>query len=68
MKFEGEDIDDLKITFRQFKGALDQPLHPDEIVILKVVAKVSEVSHRIDRKSGRFVRDHIVHVQEVTLE
>lgn len=68
MKFEGDEIDGYKITLRQFKGDLDVPLTADEYVTLTVVAQVSEVSHRVDRKSGLFFRDHIVHVKEVHVE
>lgn len=64
MKFEGEEVDDLKVTMRQFKGDIDTALIHGEHVILEVVAKVSEVSHVVNR-DGTLSRVHILRVKDV---
>ena len=65
MKFEGEEVDALKVTMRQFKGDLDVPLAADEVVELKVLVKVTEVNHGVNQKDHKFYRTHVLKVQEV---
>jgi hypothetical protein len=66
MKFEGEEIDGgYDVVIRQFRGDITQPLALDEVVELRVLAKVTSVAHEVNRKNGTMTRTHIVHVQEV---
>lgn len=66
MKFEGEDIDGgYDVVIRQFRGDIMKPLALDEVVELRIMAKVTSVAHEINRKNGTMTRTHIVHVQEV---
>lgn len=66
MKFEGDEIDGgHDIVIRQFRGDIDKPLTLDEVVELTVYAKVTSVSHDVNRRNGQMTRTHIVHVTEV---
>ena len=66
-KFEGEIVDGgYAIVIRQFKGDIEKPLTLDETVELTIHAKVSEVAHQVDRRTGTVTRNHIVHVKEVS--
>jgi len=66
MRFEGEEVlGGPKVSVRQFKGDIDVPLTVDEMVELKVVAKVTEVNHVVDGKTGLLSRVHVLRVQEV---
>ncbi len=65
MRFEGEEIAGSSVTIRQFKGDIEVPLAVDEVVELKVMAKVSEVSFAVNQKTGQLTRVHHVQVQEV---
>lgn len=66
MKFEGEEVlGGPKVSVRQFKGDIDIPLTVDEMVELRVVAKVTEVNHVVDGKTGLLSRVHVLRVQEV---
>jgi len=66
MKFEGEIVDGgYDIVIRQFRGDLDIPLALDETVTLTITAKVTSVSHEINKRNGTMTRTHIVHVNEV---
>lgn len=66
MKFEGESIDGgYDVVIRQFRGDISEPLALDELVELRVLAKVTSVAHEVSRKNGTMTRTHIVHVQEV---
>jgi len=69
MKFEGEEIDGgYDIVIRQFRGDISKPLALDEVVEIKVLAKVASVAHEISKRNGTMTRTHIVHVQEVVDE
>ena len=65
MRFEGEEVSGTSVIIRQFKGDIEVPLTVDELVELRVIAKVSEVSHVVNPKTGELSRVHIIHVQEV---
>ena len=66
MRFEGEDVDGgFDIVIRQYRGDIGVPLILDEVVTLTISAKVTSVSHEIQKKNGTMTRTHIVHVQEV---
>ncbi len=66
MRFEGEEVTGGSlVTIRQHKGDIEVPLTVDETVELKVVAKVSEVNHVVNQKTGRLSRVHILQIQEV---
>ncbi len=65
-RFEGEDVDGgFDILIRQFRGDIEVPLALEEIVDLKVTAKVMEVTHQLNKKTGTITRTHVVHVIEV---
>ena len=68
MKFEGEEVDGSKVTLRQFKGDLDVPLAADEVVEVKVVARVTEVNHGVNQKDHKFYRTHVLKVLEVKVK
>ena len=65
MKFEGEEVDGRRIVIRQFTGDIDTPLTVDETVEMTVVAKVIEVTHQVNQRSGELNRVHILRVKEV---
>lgn len=66
MRFEGEEVNGGSlVTIRQFKGDIEVPLTVEEVVELKIVARVSEVSHAVNTKTGQLSRVHILYVQEV---
>lgn len=65
MRFEGEEVAGSSVTIRQYKGDIDVPLTVDELVEFRVVARVSEVSHAVNQKTGQLTRVHIIQVQEV---
>lgn len=66
VKFEGDIVDGgFDIVIRQFRGDIDVPLILDETVELTIRAKVTSVSHDINKKNGTMTRTHIVHVSEV---
>lgn len=67
MKFEGEEVDGMRVQLRQFKGDIDAPLTVDETVVLTVVAKVTAVQHNIDQKDHRFYRNHLLQIEEVSV-
>lgn len=68
MKFEGEEVDAFRVQVRQFKGDVTAPLAVDETVILTVVAKVTSVEHNIDQKSHLFFRNHVLKIEEVSVQ
>ena len=65
MKFEGEEVDGRRIVIRQYTGDIDTPLTVDETVELTVVAKVIEVTHQVNQRTGQLNRVHILRVKEV---
>ena len=65
MKFEGEEVDGRRIVIRQFTGDIDTPLTVDETVELTIVAKVIEVTHQVNQRTGQLNRVHILRVKEV---
>lgn len=66
MKFEGEEVTGgSQVTIRQHKGNIEIPLTVDEMVELRVIAKVSEVNHVVNQKTGLLTRVHVLQVQEV---
>lgn len=66
MKFEGEEVTGgSQVTLRQHKGDFEIPLTVDEVVELRVIAKVSEVNHVVNQKTGLLTRVHVLQVQEV---
>ncbi len=68
-RFEGEDVDGgFDILIRQFRGDIEVPLALEEVVDLKVTAKVMEVTHQLSKKTGIITRTHIVHVIDVEVE
>lgn len=69
MKFEGEEVDGgSEVVIRQFRGDIEVPLVVDEIVQMKVIAKVAEVTHKVNERTGQLTRSHIMKVQEVEVE
>jgi len=65
MKFEGEEVDGRRIVIRQYTGDIDTPLTVDETVELTIVAKVIEVTHQVNQRTGQLNRVHILRVKEV---
>jgi hypothetical protein len=66
VNFEGETVTGgSQVTIRQHKGDIEIPLTVDELVELRVVAKVSEVNHVVNQKTGLLTRVHVLQVQEV---
>ncbi len=64
--FEGEEVTGgSQVTIRQHKGDIEIPLTVDELVELRVTAKVSEVNHVVNQKTGLLTRVHVLQVQEV---
>lgn len=68
MKFEGEPVDGMRVTIRQFKGDTDTPMTVDEVIELRVMAKVTNISHEINEKDHGFYRNHILKVIDVEVE
>lgn len=67
MKFEGEEVDGRRIVIRQYTGDIDTPLTVDETVEISLVAKVIEVTHQVNQRTGQLNRVHILRVKEVGL-
>lgn len=67
MRFEGDDVDECKATIRLHRFHLDVPLMADEVVEFRVVVHVSEVTHRVDPRTGLLTRDHTLRLKEVEL-
>ena len=67
VRFEGEEVDGNQVVIRQYTGDVETPLTVDETVEITIVAKVSEVTHRINQRTGELNRVHILHVKEVGL-
>jgi len=65
VKFEGEEVDGRRIVIRQYTGDIDTPLTVDETVELTIVAKVIEVTHQVNQRTGQLNRVHILRVKEV---
>lgn len=65
MKFEGEEVDGRRIVIRQYTGDIDTPLTVDEVVEMTVTAKVIEVTHQVNQRTGELNRVHILRVKEV---
>jgi len=65
MKFEGEEVDGRRVVIRQYTGDIDTPLTVDETVEMTVVAKVIEVTHQVNQRTGELNRVHILRVKEV---
>jgi hypothetical protein len=51
-QFEGDTVDGYELMFRQYRGAIDIPLASNEIVHLKIVAKVKDVGHKHNERNG----------------
>ena len=66
MKFEGEQVDNTRATLRTYTGPIDIPLAVDEVVELHVVAKVIEVTHQVNQRTGELNRVHVLRVKEVS--
>ena len=66
-KFEGNEVDGYELMFRQYRGPIDIPLTSDEIVHLKVVARVKDVGHKTNERNGRFIRHHELKVIDVEI-
>jgi hypothetical protein len=66
MKFEGEEIDGARIVIRQFKGEweLEDSMTRNEIVELRVKAKVKDVSFEENLRTGDLNRTHILWIEE----
>ncbi len=67
-KFEGDQVDGYELMFRQYRGAIDLPLASNEIVHLKVTARVKDVGHKTSERNGLFIRHHELKVLEVEVE
>jgi len=65
VKFEGEEVDGRRVVIRQYTGDIDTPLTVDETVEMTVVAKVIEVTHQVNQRTGELNRVHILRVKEV---
>jgi hypothetical protein len=65
MKFEGEEVAGRRVVIRQYTGDIDTPLTVDETVEITVVAKVIEVTHQVNQRTGELNRVHILRVKEV---
>ena len=65
MKFEGEEVDGRRVVIRQYTGDIDTPLTVDETVEITIVAKVIEVTHQVNQRTGELNRVHIRRVKEV---
>lgn len=67
-RFEGEDVDGYELMFRQYRGPVEMPLATDEIVHLKVTARVTDVGHKRNQRNGLFIRHHELKVIEVEVD
>ena len=65
MKFEGDEVDGRRVVIRQYTGDIDTPLTVDETVEITIVAKVIEVTHQVNQRTGQLNRVHILRVKEV---
>lgn len=65
--FEGQEVDGYEIMFRQHRGPAEIPLALGEIVELKVIAKVKNVGHKEDQRSGLLFRHHELNVLDVSI-
>ena len=65
MKFEGDEVDGRRVVIRQYTGDIDTPLTVDETVEITIVAKVIEVTHQVNQRTGELNRVHILRVKEV---
>lgn len=65
IKFEGEEVDGRRVVIRQYTGDIDTPLTVDEVVEMTVTAKVIEVTHQVNQRTGELNRVHILRVKEV---
>lgn len=65
MQFEGEEVDAFAGSMPLSRFPLEIPLLADEIVQMLVEVRVSEVTHRVDRRTGMLIRDHKLLVRSV---
>jgi hypothetical protein len=64
-RFEGQVVDGYEMMFRQYRGPIDIPLTSEEIVHLKVTARVKDVGHKTNERNGLFIRHHELKVLDV---
>lgn len=65
MRFEGEEVDGMRVTVRQYKGFVDKPLLVDEVVELRVQARVTQIVHETNERNGHLYRTHVLKIDEV---
>lgn len=65
--FEGEDIDAFSIQMRQYTGPIEGPLAVGEFVELKVIVRVTNVTHSENARTGVLERRHTVKVMDIDI-
>lgn len=66
--FEGQEVDGYQIMARQYRGEVEIPLMLEEIVHLKMVAKVTHVDHKVNQRNGLLIRDHELKVLDISMD